>query len=412
MKNGRYFAHKYVYAFIFILLIFAYSGYNLYLNGEALLADAKSAVESIKLDPLNNTTKAVASLDTKLTERMLCRMEFIETYSFSQKILDKREINNFAYIKDETGSLHYSTFFRDEENDCFEYALRVKRLQDFVEPLGTNVLFVVAPSKYTTEQTPLRTGLSPNDPSNIVNEMLFYLNRLGIETLDLGDYIPNRSVPYEEAFFRTDHHWTIPAAFEASRVVAQEMNERFGYSLDYDKYLNRENFDEVVYYGGMLGSMGRKTGASFSGVDDFTALYPRYNMLFKRHTLEEGGWYSDRTGDIIGTLILPEVLKSNKDIYSDSQYSMYLNGLRTYEHITNETDGTGPSVFMIRDSYFSPVISFLAPMCSRIDAMWSLEDREELDIEQYVRDNKFDVIIIEMYPFNIGEDAFQFFRGE
>ena len=69
-------------------------------------------------------------------------------------------------------------------------------------------------------------------------------------------------------------------------------------------------------------------------------------------------------------------------------------------------------MFMIRDSYFSPVISFMIPMCGQIDAIWSLEEMEELDIEQYIRDNRFDCIIIEMYPYNIGDDAFQFFKDE
>ena len=67
---------------------------------------------------------------------------------------------------------------------------------------------------------------------------------------------------------------------------------------------------------------------------------------------------------------------------------------------------------MIRDSYFSPVITFMAPMCSRIDAIWSLESSDQIDIEQYVKENRFDYIIVEMYPYNIEDDAFNFFRED
>ena len=72
----------------------------------------------------------------------------------------------------------------------------------------------------------------------------------------------------------------------------------------------------------------------------------------------------------------------------------------------------GKKIFMIRDSYFSPVISFLTPMCGRIDAIWSLEDSKELDIEQYIKENRFDCIIIEMYPYNIEDKAFRFFEED
>ena len=39
------------------------------------------------------------------------------------------------------------------KNDYFEYAMRVKRLKDYVSQFGTDVLFVVAPSKYVPGQT-------------------------------------------------------------------------------------------------------------------------------------------------------------------------------------------------------------------------------------------------------------------
>lgn len=107
-----------------------------------------------------------------------------------------------------------------------------------------------------------------------------------------------------------------------------------------------------------------------------------------------------------------DVLLEHDDIYSDSQYSLYLNGLRPYEHIVNEDNPDGIKVFAIRDSYFSPMMVFLAPMCSELDAIWSLEESHVLDIESYVKENEFDYIIMEIYPYNINGDAFNFFKGD
>ena len=105
-------------------------------------------------------------------------------------------------------------------------------------------------------------------------------------------------------------------------------------------------------------------------------------------------------------------LLDQSDLYTGSQYALYLNELRIYEKIINYENTDGSKIFMIRDSYFSPVISFMMPMCGEIDAIWSLEESEQLNIENYVKENKFDYIIIEVYPYNINDAAFNFFKGE
>jgi len=51
-------------------------------------------------------------------------------------------------------------------------------------------------------------------------------------------------------------------------------------------------------------------------------------------------------------------------------------------------------------------------MCGQIDAIWSLEETDELDIETYIRENQFDYIIVEVYPYNINSSAFNFFKDD
>ena len=340
-------------------------------------------------------------------------MNFIETYAYVQTLLDKRECNNFTYIKDEAGYLHYASFYREEDTRYFEYALRVKRLQDAVESKGTKVLFVVPPGKYDKENTEFRTGMPVNDPDYIVDEMMFYLNRLGVETLDLRESMPNETLSYDETFFKTDHHWTIPAAFYATNEIVDKIEESFGEDLDpTDYYMDIRNYDKVTYKSGMLGSMGRKTGANFSGIEDFTALWPHFTGNYHRECMMETGKTVEQEGSFTEVLMDTSVLTEKTDIYSDSQYSLYLNGLRVYEKITNEDNPDGAKVFMIRDSYFSPVMAFMMPMCGEIDAIWSLEEMNELDIESYVQENTFDYIIVEVYPYNINNSAFNYFKED
>lgn len=392
-----YLLRKRIFTMLFLPTLLFFSVWNAWKTAPALL----SAVRG------KSPRQAVTALDSAVTENLTGRMNFIEYYSWLQRLMDKREIGNFAYIKDENGFLHYNSFFREADPKLFDYALRVKRMQDWAAQGGTQLLFVLAPSKYIPGVTELRPGLSANDPAEEAETLLIYLNRLGVETLDLGAYLPGEGLSYEETFFRTDHHWTISAAFEASRILFDTLNQRFGAGLD-GKSLERDQYQKVTYPQGMLGSMGRRTGVNFVGLEDFTALWPLYDNQYTRDTLEESGTMTHTEGSTEDTLLMLETLEQDRGVYRDSMYSLYLNGVRAYDRILNKTNSQRPSVFFLRDSYFSPVMTFLAPCFGRTEAMWLLED--QMDIESFVKENQFDYIILELYPYNIGDEAFNFFR--
>lgn len=398
----KYFLKKKIFAVIFLVFVIGFGSINFY-----------HSYSPLDEEITGNSDLTIDELDSLITEEVLGRMNFIEMYAFAQELLGKRESNNFSMIKDENGFLHYASFFREEDEEIMEYAMRMKRLQDYANTQGTEVLFVITPSKYNSQDVTLRTGLPINDPSDIVNELMFDLNRLGVETLNLGESLPNDEVPYEEAFFKTDHHWTIPSAFYGTQKLVEKMQDTFGTEFnDPEFYMDLSNYEIETYTGGMLGSMGRKTGAVFAGVDNFTAYWPTFEGNYYRESMLNDEQLVYESGTFIESFMSPNVLTDEADLYSSSQYSLYLNELRIYEKIINNENPDGCKIFMIRDSYFSPVISFMMPMCGEIDAIWSLEEVNSLDIETYIKQNDFDYIIMQIYPYNINAEAFNFFKGE
>lgn len=401
----KYILKKKLFAVLFLAVLFLFSILNFVHSFQPL--------KELLTDPESCTVAMPTELEESINENLYGRMNFLETYGLVQVLLEKRECNNFTSIMDEDGFLHYASFYQEDDPQIFEYAMRLKRMQDYVAGYGTKVMFVVTPGKYVPGQTAFRPGISVNDPNPAVDEMLFYLNRLGVETLDLRESLPNENLSYEETFFKTDHHWTIPAAFCATQEIVKKIQESFGEDLDpEDYYTDISNYEVMTYKKGMLGSMGRKTGAVFSGIEDFTALWPRFTGDYYRESMfRDVSSLLTREGNFAECFMNLEVLK-NPDVYADSQYSLYLNGLCTYEKILNRENPEGPSFFMIRDSYLSPVMAFMMPMCGRIDAIWSLEETEELDIEEYLKGERFDYIIMEIYPYNIESQAFHFFIGE
>lgn len=413
----KYFLRKYILALLFLAVLYGYTAVNAVHAYQVWFKEwVGEFLENVDQEIAEKTVSAVAAemvqdLDSHLVDEMYEKMDFIEIYSYVQTLLDKREFNNFSYIKDEDGYLHYASFFREDTDDVAAYARRVKRLKDEAEKSGADVIFCVTPGKYMRGTTRFRTGMPVNDPNQLVDELLFYLNRYGVETLDYRLYFPNEQMTIQDAFFRTDHHWTVPAAFEATRILVQTMEERFGANLDPQGYLAPGNYERVTYRHGMMGSMGRRTGANFCELEDFEALWPVYQIQCTRDTIDTHGRASHLEGELKETLMDPEVLFKEDDIYSNAQYALYLNTISPYERIVNLDNPDGPRVLAVRDSYFSPTLVFMTPMCSEIEAVWVLEETQEVDIEELVRENQYDYIVMELYPYNINDDAFNYFKG-
>ena len=169
----RYLLRKRIFAVVFLVTIFCFSILNFVHSYEPLkekLIEIVNAKEEFSV-------KRVVELETTITDNLYGRMNYIEAYGYIQKLLDKREFNNFNSIKDEYGYLQYASFYREEDTRLFEYSMRIKRLQDYVKTSDTKVLFVVPPGKYDKNETKLRIGMPINDPNWIVDEMMFYLNR-------------------------------------------------------------------------------------------------------------------------------------------------------------------------------------------------------------------------------------------
>lgn len=337
-------------------------------------------------------------------ESFPCRMIFLEYFSLFQSMLGKQEISDFTYYKDTNGFLHYSSFYRNEKNSVFTFAKRVAKLRELTAKKGTKLLFVMPPGKYDLTESVRNDVKWLNNPSDKINEMLMYLHRLNVNTLDLSDM-------KDAEFYKTDHHWTIKTAFEATRYLADAIYEQFGENLDpTDYYLNLKYYEEICADKSMLGSMGRKAGASFSGVDEFSLLCPRFPSNYERKAIS-GDREEITHGGIKETLMNLEYLNET-DIYKRSSYSVYLDGIKEQNKIVNLSARNNRTALVIHDSYFSPVICFLAPMFWKIDTIYNLEIGKTVDLDAVINHNRYDYIIFEVYPFNLNEDSFQFFQEE
>ena len=397
---GRYFLKKRIFALIFFITVFTFAGINIYNSYENIVNEWNADADS----RIDDRVKAVEGV---IDEGIYARDNFVETFSYINVLLAKDEISDFTYIKDKEGYLFYSAFFRENYDEEFQYALRVKRLKAAVSKYGTKVIFVVPPDKYIPGKIEFSEGLPVNDVNPKTDELLLWLNRLGIETIDYREYLPNEVLTYDETFYKTDHHWRIPAAFMASRILMEELNYRFegDFNLQ-DPSLKMSSYNVTEYPDSMVGSMGKKTGINYSGLDDFIFIEPKFSNEYEYVHLGEEDNEKYQRGSIYETLIDYEHLEGE----IGNKYNVYMGGLNYYDSVKNMDNSDAPKALFIRDSYASPMMTFLAPLFSQIDAVWCLEDRDDLSIEDIVESNTYDYIIIELYPYNINDEAFNYYK--
>ena len=408
----HFFIKKYIFAGIFLLILFTFGIANfMYQYDEMNITFQKYN----KITNQTDVKKLISKVEGTANEELLGKINFIETYGYIQQLMGKSEIDNFTYGKDKNGFLNYASFYKEDDEKLMEYAKQVRRLKESVESKGTKTLFINPPGKYVKNSSIYDKGFPINDTTQSQDEFLLYLHNNGVDTLDLRKPILESGLPYEKLFYKTDHHWTIEAAFIAFCAIVEDMESRCGVKLDPNKfYRDLNNYKTYYYPQSMLGSMGRNSGINYSGLDDFTLIIPKFETDLIYETENQEREKKRREGSFDKSILEVNVIydsSTSSKIYSLSKYDAYIS-VNPWDKITNNKNKDGPKILCIRDSYFSPTLSFLSPLCSEIHMIWPLASSNKMDIEEYLEENDFDYVFIELYPHNVNEEAFTFFKSE
>lgn len=405
----HFFMKKYIFAGIFLVILFTFGITNFMYQFDGIKTTFKKYG---KITNQSDVKNLISEVEATANDGLLFKINFIETYGYIQKLLGKSEIDNFTYGKDKNGYLNYASFYREDNSKLMLYAQQMRRLKESVESSGTKTLFINLPGKYEPNNSVFDSGFPVKDPNLVQDEFLLNLQSNGVETLDLRKPILESGLPYDKLFYKTDHHWTIDAAFLGFRAILSDMKSRYGLNVDPDGfYSDINNYNKYTYPKSMLGSMGRNTGINYSGLDDFTFITPKFKTDLVWESINLEGVKKRKEGSYEEAVLQLDLLTTSSKIYSVSKYDAY-SQINPWDKITNKNNPNGPKILCIRDSYFSPTLSFLAPICSEIDMIWPLASSNKVDIDKYIKENKFDFIFVELYPDNINDEAFTFFKNK
>ena len=406
-----YDAARRLFTVIFLILLGTYFAANSMNQGSRLLGDFADAFRNSK--NLSELRSNIAYFDGHIVDTILGRNLFVDGYAYIQVIMGKEETDNFWVIRDKRGGLNYSNFYPDDASIIEECARRVWRLKTTVEEKGTKLFFVNPPSMYVRDKNQYSPGLPYADHNFLQDAFLYQLQRFGIDYIDLRNSLAKHSeISPDNYFFLTDHHWTVETSFAAFSDIVTWMEKT--YQTEFDPgffYRDIHNYNIKYYPQSFLGSLGRGTGANYSGLDDFTVIWPKFDAETD-FTLEASFLESQipdfKRGRYTEALMFPEVF-GIQDPYKVDLYAIYQGGIKPFEKITNHNNPQGPKVLMIRDSYTLPVGVFMAPLFSELHMIWHTNEYVQIDIESYLKEHSFDYIIVEVYQGNFYLESFYYF---
>lgn len=399
---NRLFTKKLITTIFFVGFLFIFSIKNIIVSYNPIKDILKN--EGITLD------EAIKLVETAANENVYKKYSFIYSYGYLQRLMNKNEENNFEVIKDKQGFLQY-TYFADKPNPIYDIALRTQAFKNGLKNKETKFIYLMPPDKYIRGYSELPIGIPYNYANETADDFINLLNKNAVDTIDLRENLLESGISLDDLFFKTDHHWKIETAFWEFGQLVNKLNLNYDMNLDKDNYYtNKENYNFIKYEDSYLGSMGRKVGKYYGGIDDFTLVYPKFKTSYSHFskTGEQEFNLEGRFEDVLLS-ISPFTLDQGMDSLEVDKYFSYLYGNRGIVHVVNKDNSNGPKILFVKDSLAVPLATFLTTVCSEVYLVDPRYYKE--DIPTFINNiDNLDMVFMSFSPQNLTKEFFPFYE--
>ena len=304
---------------------------------------------------LTRINGAIDAAEGAINEGAFQRQSFVELYGLAQLAMDKHvvaDVNYGALYKTPYGQTAFAVQQKYVDDACTQtYALANELKAADIPFLYIQLPFKIPPYQYqTTAQLPPNVHDYSNENADA---FVSNLKQAGIKTYDVRKEFWESGMTQNELFFNTDHHWTIEGAFFTTRLIAQTLHDNHGFAIDPALY-DMKNFNAKKYDKSYLGSMGRRVGKIYGGLDDFTLITPNFPTDYTINHAAEGKTIKGSFDEAVieRNYIDNPALDTNK-------YAAYHGDYEELHFINNLADNDD-KVLIIKDSFGIPLYSFLS----------------------------------------------------
>ena len=344
MEQGRVSLSNKVFAVVVVVFVGALSACIAY---GALTAAAKGG---------GGLRQALVSAKRSVRDQFPMKMDvFVNLNGGFMRMIGRRLCNKrLLYRRDLLGMLCYA---KTEKEGLKRGMHSVETLAAGLRKRKVPFVFALAPCKLDLKNELVPRGWYVWNANVGAERIVPKLRAHGVRVLDLIPRFAATADDVEKNFFRTDHHWKIRTAFQASRLVASEIARVLRRpEIASHPNLDEERWEWRTLHNGFCGAHGRRTGWLFAGMEDFEYAVPRFatDISFSipsRRISREGTF---------------EEAEINRQFLDDARwptdrYAVYTGNYPLLTH-SSKTAPFPYRVLLLKDSFGNPVASVLATL--------------------------------------------------
>lgn len=335
--------------------------------------------------------KAIASSNSVLSKNIFGLEHFVEIYGGTQKLLNKKIIvdSDIGHIiKDEQGFLHFPVYAYNVKPNA-EKAVEMKKYFDEIDiPFS----FLLAMPKDYEDYTTFKKGIEIYmNSTKYCDDFTSVLQEGNVDFMDMRKVAKETNLDIANTFFKTDHHWKTETAFWAFKEIVRYIDENYGVNLDQDNFkTDISNYDISVLENSFNGSLGKRMGKLYSGIDDYSIITPKYETNLKLYRgfdkiLVNEGSFSD-------ILIDKELSKPDAPI-TTNRYASYFGRDDDFTTVINENASNDYKILIIKDSFALPVSAFLSTVCKEVTMVDFRASRDQ-SVKEFIKNNDYDLVLM------------------
>lgn len=328
-------------------------------------------------DAVNDERKSITAYEDTFADKFQYKYKFLNLYGAFAGAIGKQEVN--GVFKFDNGNLLNKANTVSKNIELYK--------NNMLEFCKTNNAFYVQAPAMTNEINP---DGSINYHNSEAKELVSHLRSNNVDILDLNQMIDDEGIDRETVFFKTDHHWTSEAAFWGYQRLVQKLNRDYGCNID-SYYTDINNFDKKVYEDWFLGSVGQRTGHVYSGLDDISVIYPKFETTMSAEILQKSRKTIIRKGSYEDTALNYDRIKT-KDYYTGDCYLVYLGGNYPHIKIVNSNAPENKKIAIVKDSFASPVAAFLS-VCFQEVHVIDVRDLDWMSVNDIIAEIQPDITL-------------------
>ena len=376
-------------AILFLVIVFIFGAGT----GYKYLLDVYHSKALAKKSLLGKVYGVYQMAQTDFVDDFYRRLDFIAVYGAVQKALGSQQVGDV--VVDQYGIFHTVTAYEKvSDKNLQKYAEAMEVLNAKCEENGAKFLYVSLPSKLKPDTKFYLSSIPAYDNTLKMNE---YVSEYGIDILKLDDSNLTQDYLRTDGYhYITDHHINTEMAFATAGLIADALNDRYGFNVDSDnKYLNWENYNKKVYEDRYLGSYGRQAGYTYTGMDDYVVMTPKFDTQMTVTTYNtDFSKESTKKGTFEEALIRKERLAlEDGEPFAPAAYATY--GEYGLVKIVNEKlAGKAPDILIVGTSQMLQLSVLSSNAYGSVTYVTlNLQEGKNIDVHKLIDNNDYDAVI-------------------